>query len=160
NPSGFGGWVWYAQDGLARLYNGADRFLVDGGGNLFAQGNLFLGSNYISFANGGTSGPFIAADPTHFYYRLRSGHGTFSFQGYSGWPRVQISPGFVGVNGAPFNFGAALAVYRAPTANSVWWDIGTASLQDGRAAAAGVGGQLIFEGRWNTAGAYTPYAGV
>ena len=91
--------VVYALNGIARLWNGADRFTIDGSGNtnitgtlnvgteISAGGNLhgqslFLGSQYILF-NGNTSisqGPFLSVNNTDWTSRLGSITGGWQFE--------------------------------------------------------------------------------
>jgi hypothetical protein len=64
------------------------------------------------------------------------------------------------VSGANFNNGATFAALSTPANNTYYWDITTASLQDARAMAQGVGGGITFQGQYTTAGAYADFAGV
>jgi len=65
------------------------------------------------------------------------------------------------VGGATSVTGAALAALRTPVASpTYWWDLETASFQDGRAMAAGVGGGISFQGLYTTGGAWADFGGI
>jgi hypothetical protein len=78
-------WGWYAQAGVARLWNdqSGDRVTIDGGGsittpgNVRAGGNLYLGGPYVLFSGVTAGGPFIYANATDMVAQLGTGNGTF-----------------------------------------------------------------------------------
>ena len=88
-------WGWYAQAGVARLWNdqSGDRITIDGGGsittpgNVRAGGNLYLGGAYVFFSGVTAGGPFIFGGTTDIATQLGTGNGAFKW--YSN-PGVQL----------------------------------------------------------------------
>jgi hypothetical protein len=80
-------WGWYAQAGVARLWNdqSGDRITIDGGGTIStpgsvrAAGNLYLGGAYVLFSGVTAGGPFIFGGTTDIATQLGTGNGAFKW---------------------------------------------------------------------------------
>ena len=72
---GSGDWGWYATGGTARLYNGADRFLVDAGGTATVGGNLFVNASMRILGGGDWGGTTNGASFTSQYLRFQINSG-------------------------------------------------------------------------------------
>jgi len=126
--------------------------------------------NKIDFFNGGTgpgsfgiglsAGSIDYISQAHTFYVSSAGSEAVGMVvGTNGVVSIPGGPLLIG--GAANPAGATLAALRTPGASPVnYWDIETASFQDGRAMAAGVGGGLAFQGQYTTAGAWADYGGI
>lgn len=78
-------WGWYAQAGVARLWNdqSGDRFTVDSGGSINTPGNIRTGSNIymggqaLYFSGVTAGGPIVYGDTTNMSTQLGTGNGSW-----------------------------------------------------------------------------------
>ena len=94
-------WGWYAQAGVARLWNdqSGDRFTVDSGGTINtpgsvrAAGNLYLGGPYVLFSGATAGGPFIYGDATDIAAQLGTLNGAFKWYSNPGAQLMRLDNG-------------------------------------------------------------------
>ena len=120
-------WGWYANSGVARLYNGVDRFTVDASGNITQSGTYHYFSNATGNANG-AGGCFIYSDQNNTVLHIGTGNGAVTVQDTSGAQRHSL--GSNGVNTAQQFVATINPQYRmlnayAPSYGSMWYNDGT-----------------------------------
>ena len=107
-------------------------------------GALTYGGVTLSNAVTGTGNMVLSASPT-LTGTLAAAAATFS--------------GNVGVGGSTADYGK-LQVFSTPSAPTSYWESSTIVAQDGRAYAAGVGGCVLLEGKYNSAGSLAAFGGI
>jgi cytoskeletal protein CcmA (bactofilin family) len=78
-------WEWYADNGVAHLYQGGDWLGINAAnGNLTVTGTYLYLDNSIGTVNGSGGGPFLYADPGAIAFHLGPTNNAFLFQNSSG----------------------------------------------------------------------------
>ena len=109
-------WGWYAQAGVARLWNdqSGDRFTVDSGGSISTPGfirtgsNIYMGGPTLYFSGVTAGGPYVSADSTNMTTQLGSGNGGFYWYSNPGSLLMKVDSGGTLAIAQSFNPGYAV----------------------------------------------------
>jgi hypothetical protein len=121
-------WGWYAQGGIARLWNdqSGDRVTFDSGGSISTPGfirtgsNILMGGATLYFSGVTAGGPYVYADSTNMTTQLGTGNGSFIWYNNPGGQAMSLSAGGKLIAAGQVSTGAGLRIGSVNVGGNTW----------------------------------------